>query len=142
MATSTLTVRFPETILLDLSDSLMNFMDQFNAERKYELYDYQYMGKVMQALSPAFVYERIFDQQLGKAMTAFTDCQLYYSDETYNPSHTADMAYRLGRKIFETLKTYGGYHQGLFPYQVEQIGYDLVVVFRHNPALLTMPFYH
>ena len=142
MAESTLSVTFPETVLLDLSDPLMNFMDQFNAERKYEPYDYEYMGKVMQTLSPAFVYEQIFDQQLGRAMTAFTHCHLYYSDESYNPSKTSDMAYRLGRNIFQLLKAYGGYYQGLFPYQVEQIGYDLVVVFRHHPALLTMPFYH
>lgn len=127
---------YPHTIIVDLSDELFDFMDHYKPGGRYDNYDYSFMSKAMQALSPAFCHQQYHDQLLSNAMVYFADCSVHYSDETYAPNKTIDDAYKLAGKVFDKLRLHGAYINGVFPYSVDVVAGDLAVIFRFNPQVM------
>lgn len=132
---STSQIVFPTEVILDLRESLIDFMEPYKVFGQYEKFDYIYMRRVIQAISPALIHEATFELRLNQTMGNFLDTSLIYSDETYNPSLTSKNVEKLTRMLFCTLQMHGAYLNGFFPYMFYDLTNELAGVFRFVPEL-------
>ncbi len=129
------TIHFPDFFILETSDVIDSFMEPYNPNRKYGDYDKLFIKRLLSNICQAWICQDEYKLRVDLIMGRFSDPDLIYSDETYNPRLAMKNAYNLSHAMFERINLQQAFINGIFPYMFYDLTPGMAAIFKHQPQL-------